>query len=124
MTQVYSNQVLGPWVRSPWCASGHSPVQCLQWESPSVRVCVCVISTHPHMRAYIWFMFCHVLLGSTKLFCEFVFPSLISPRLLISPLTHLSQQDHPKEQSRALLFKCTLCIFRIINFKKDKCLLA
>ena len=54
-----------------------------------------------------------------KLFCECTLPSLISLGLLISPLKHLSQQDHPKEQSWALLFRCTLYIFSIINFKKD-----
>lgn len=82
------------------------------------------VSPPPTLGAHPWFMFCQILLRSKELFREFVLPSLISLGLLISSLNHLSQQDHQEEQSRALLFQCILGIFSLVNFKKDKCLLA
>ena len=120
MTRPCSTHMLGPWVRSLWWTGGHSPRRrsaVLTMGVSSVRMWV--TSPHPCIRANIWLMFCHILFGPKKLFCECTLPSLISLGLLISPLKHLSQQDHPKEQSWALLFRCTLYIFSIINFKKD-----
>lgn len=120
MTRLYSNQMLSPWVNRLWWTGGHSPHRHSAVPTMGVSsVRVWVTSTHPHIHANIWLMFCHMLFGSKKLFCECILPSLISLGLLISPVKHLSQQNHPKKQFWALLFRCTLYIFSIINFKKD-----
>lgn len=109
-----SDQVLGPYVRG-----AHEPVQCLQWECPSVHVCYC----HPptHMRVHIPDL-SHT--SWIKLCCEFVLSSFISEIAHQFTKAFITQQDLPKEQSRASVFKCILYIFSIINFKKDKGLLA
>lgn len=109
--------MLSPWVRSLWWTGDHSPRRRSAVLTMGVSsVCVWVTSTDPRIRANIWLMFCPIFFGSKELFCECILPSLIYLGLLISPLKHLSQQDHPKEQSSALLFRCTLYIFSIINF--------